>query len=624
MTHYFPRSALCIVLFPALAIAQSTSPRKEAAGTSTTKSSAPSEPDPVVAERRQLAMSLLTSLAIEARSYRDETLRARVQARTADALWDQDRENARGLFRRAWEAAEAVDTQPVANNGASGPGRLAANRPPRPRTNLRAEILKLAARRDHALGEEFLAKLTAAKNDEAARASDPSISTAELSRAEILERLRLAREFLETDNVERALQFADPALVQVITGSIQFLATLREKNPVAADQRFAALLSRAAADAASDANTVSLLTSYAFTPSMYLVVSNTGIPSSNSSAPGPAPDLPPALRTSFFRVAANILLRPFAQLDQSSAGRAGTYFIARRLFPLFQQYAPDLAPSISAQLAALGPEAAQATVSAGDRSLNRGMAPDDPAGDGLGDDLKDLLSRAQGADARDRAYCFAAMRAAETGDARAQEFVDKIEDLETRNGIRSFVDYSFIGELLRKKNADEAVRLARKSELTHALRAHVLTQAAAIVARNDRVRAMELLGDALSEARRIDANTPERAYALVALLAQFAKLDRVRAWELVGETVKSANGVRDFTGENGRTSVKLEGKFSIDMSTEMASATDLPESFATLAEGDFYQAIDAAKSFSGEAPRALVTLAVARSILDGKRGKIVR
>jgi hypothetical protein len=110
----------------------------------------------------------------------------------------------------------------------------------------------------------------------------------------------------------------------------------------------------------------------------------------------------------------------------------------------------------------------------------------------------------------------------------------------------------------------------------------------------------------------------------VALLAQFAKIDRVRAWELVGETVKAANAGPNFTGENGHTSVKLEGKFSIEMGTELASATDLPESFAALAETDFYQAIDAAKSFSGEAPRGLVTLAIARSILDEKRGKLVR
>jgi len=582
------------------------------------KASAPTEVDPEVARRRSIAVSMLTSLAIEARSYRDEPLRARVQARIADVLWEQERENARSLFRRAWEAAEAVELQPATTNAASAPGRLANNRPARPRTNLRSEILKLAAGRDHALGEEFLAKLTATKKDETAPVDSSSNSPA-MSPAEISERLKLASDFLEAGNVARALQFADPALTQVTERTVSFLVALRDKDPGAADQRYAGLLARAAADTTSDANTVSLLASYAFTPSFYLVVSNAGIPSSNSYGSLPAPHIAPGLRANFFRVAANILLRPFAQLDQSSAGRAGTYFIATRLFPLFQQYAPDLAPAISAQLTALGAEASQATTNAGDLSLNRGMGPADPTGDAIADELQDRLSRAQNADARDRAYAFAAMQAAEAADPRAVDFVDKIEDLETRNGIRAFVDYSLIRGLLSKQKVEDVIRLARKSNIPHSLRAHVLTQAAAIVAKTDRVRARELLDEALSEARRIDAATPERAYALVALLAEFSRIDSARSWELVGETIKAANAVPAFTGENGRTSMRLEGKFSINMGSELAAPTDLPNSFIALAEADFYQAIDAGKTFSGEAPRALVAIAIARSTLEGKR-----
>src|ERR1051325_6602058 len=71
-----------------------------------TKPPAQKEIDPEILQRRSVAKSLLESLAIEARSYRDEPLRARVQARVADAIWDDDKENTRILFRRAWEAAE--------------------------------------------------------------------------------------------------------------------------------------------------------------------------------------------------------------------------------------------------------------------------------------------------------------------------------------------------------------------------------------------------------------------------------------------------------------------------------------------------------------------------------------
>ena len=463
--RYF--SIFCFLLFPALIGAQTTLGQKGTSGTN--KSTARVAVDPLIAERRQLAISLLNSLAIEARSYRDESLRARVQSRVADVLWDEDQEAARGLFRRAWEAAEAVELQGQAptTSGSSFPGRM-SNRPSaRPRTNLRAEILRLAARRDRALGEEFLAKMTTAGKDQSERASrDSTNNSAPLSQAEIAERLRLAQEFLESDNVERAIQFADPALSQVSMSAISFLVSLRDKNAAIADQRFANLLGRAAADNTTDANTVSLLTTYVFTPSTYLTVSDSGIPSSLSYPPHAAPDIAPALRADYFKAAANILLRPFSQIDQSSAGRAGTYFISTRLYPLFQQYAPDLAPAVSAQLAALGPQASQATITSSDW-VNQGMTPDDPAGDGIADELKDRLSHVQNAEARDRAYAYAAMRAAEDANPRAQEFADKIEDLGTRNAIQSFVDYKFIGGLLKKGKIDKALELERKKNLSH-------------------------------------------------------------------------------------------------------------------------------------------------------------
>jgi hypothetical protein len=574
--------------------------------------------DPELRQRRSVALSALQSLAIEARSYRDEPLRARVQARVADALWDQDQDGARALFRRAWEVAEALETTVAAATPAM-PGRAPVGRTvPRPRANLRREILQLVARRDRQLGEEFLKRMT--PKDEAAKTVDASSRSSNLSSAEIAERLRLANSFLADGNLQRALEFADPAMVIVNNGTIGFLIALYEKNPVAADQRFAALLMGAAADPSADANTVSFLTSYAFTPSIFLVVSPSGIPSSTSFPSHPPPALSPALRKAFFQTAATILLRPIAQIEQSSAGRAGTYFMVTRMLPLFQQFAPDLAPSLSAQLAALGPEAGRTTAEFGDRSVNRGMNDNGQQG-AFDDELKDRLDRAANSDERDRAYAFAAISAADQGDPRANDFVDKIEDSETRNGLRKFVAYSFIRSLVQKKRADEALAWLRKADLPHTLRAHFLTQTAGLLGEKDRIRAGELLEEALTETRRIDAGTPDRAYCLVALLAQFSKINKARNWELLSETAKAANAVPDFTGENGSNAVTLEGKFSIRMSTELASPTDLAQVFESLTREDFYQALDAARSFTGDAPRALAMISVGRAMFEGKPGR---
>ena len=580
------------------------------------------EVDPELAQKRSIALSLLSSLAVEARSYRDEPLRARVQARVADVLWDHDQQAARSLFMRAWDTADAINLQEPVSRSISARSSLRPAPAGRAvRTNLRAEILRLASARDYKLGEALLAKLTKSANSGEVPAGKDSTS-ARPSDQGLRERLRLASEFLENGNVQRALQFADPALVQTTTVTIQFLVALRDKDQRLADQRFARLLAIAAEDPASDANTVSLLTSYTFTPSTYLQVSETGIPSVISSARSPAPTLDVSLRSNFFRVSANILLRPLDQLDRSSAGRAGTYLISRRLFPLFQQYAPELVGAISAHLAAMGPEAAQATQRAGERALRRGFDSNDTETDaGRNDveaDLNDLLERANNGEERDRAYAFAAMQLARAGDARAYDFVDKVEDTETRKSVRKIVDYGYLGGLLDKKRTEELISRITKSELNSTVRANYLIRAADLLVKTDRVRAMEVLDKAIEEAQRIEASTPERAYVFVSLLAAFSKLDRARIADLAREMIKAANNVGDFTGENSQYNWTIDGKFSARLGTALAGNSDLREAFASLAEDDFYQAVDMSRTFTGEAPRALATLAVARAVLEEK------
>src|SRR5437868_14955205 len=155
--------ALCLSFLPLAAHAQ-TKPKKPVA----TSDSSVRAADAVTVERRAQATTLLTSLADEARGFHDETLRARVQAQAADAIWETDRERAKALFRRAWDAAEAADQENLRRREAerqtqgNGP-RMAANLN---RPNVRGEVLRLAAKRDRALGEELLARLNEARKQE--------------------------------------------------------------------------------------------------------------------------------------------------------------------------------------------------------------------------------------------------------------------------------------------------------------------------------------------------------------------------------------------------------------------------------------------------------------------------
>lgn len=75
------------------------------------------------------------------------------------------------------------------------------------------------------------------------------------------------------------------------------------------------------------------------------------------------------------------------------------------------------------------------------------------------------------------------------------------------------------------------------------------------------------------------------------------------------------NSVPDFTGERGQTTLALKGKFSIRLSVELASPTDLTEVLRQLAEQNFYQAMDVRKTLIADAPRALAMIAVSRAVI---------
>src|SRR5258708_14597003 len=284
--------------------ANKPAPAKELAGKG--KAAVDPEAERIMRERRAQAQSLLISLAADAGSYNDKKLRARTQARIADVLWDADPERARNLFRKAWDAAEIVDQeglrkmqedikQQQAKNGSS-----AVTGPP----NVRGEVLRLAARRDRALGEEFLAKLNLEKASEASEAADKAKGDPFDTPEGVRQRLSLARQLLATD-VERALQFADPALVTITREGIDLLSYLREKDATAGVRRYAAMLPMAPGNLQSDANTVSLLSSYLFTPHTFVLFTGSG--ASTTSSRNSEPIVAPAeLRSAFFRSAAGI------------------------------------------------------------------------------------------------------------------------------------------------------------------------------------------------------------------------------------------------------------------------------------------------------------------------------
>ena len=581
----------------------------------------------IEAQRLAFAVSIIMSLADDARSYKDLALRARVLARSADALWDADPDGARVLIRRAWEAAERADAaEDVGPSRSSAPGLVIALRRPG-EGDARAEVLTIAARRDRALGEEFLAKLLEAEveageqsTDQTSRSLNDSWTTSE----ETAKRLSFAHRLLDQNEAEKALEFAAPALDRVNEKTIGFLSRLRLLEPALADKQFILLLARTEMDAAADANTVSGLSSYAFTPGLYLIFTGDGsvrwIPALQTIT---APNLPPEVRRRFFRTAANILLRPSPPPDQdrTSAGVIGKYLVIKRLLPLFEQNAPDTAVALQSQLTAFAEQVSKNNVNDNDFLLTQGISREETDPRTVLDRLQERIDSAKDERQRDEIYADAAAILAVQGKPAAQDIAEKIGNVYRREMTRRYVDISLVRAALAKKDVTLALRFAKADSLMHLQRTWCYLQIARLLMKSDRTRAVELLEEALAEARLIDADDAHRALLIIGVATQFLAADIIRFWEVAAEGVKAANAAEEFSGEAHGMSVALitsSGLKLIELDTSTLSLSSL---FSSLAKEDLASANHLAKSFKYEAPRAVATLAVASAAMKKAKEK---
>ena len=616
---------LCLLCCAILAHAQTKETTKQAASRKSearvSEASAGSEAE--VKARRAKARSLLVALSSDARMFKDDTLRARALARIADALWAVDSEQGRLLMRKAWEAAEFADLEndkklqeELNEQKARGGGSYAYNTPP----NLRREVLRLAAQHDRSLGEEFLEKLRLQKLEAAASATtgpNPNRLNEAMS-----QRLSVARELLRTGETERALEFAAPALAVVAIESLNFLTELRAKDVAAADARYLALLTSAANNPQSDGNTASLLSAYVFTPNLYVTFSGNGISSSQSAEKIVPPDVTPELRNAYFQAAASMLLRPLpvpGQPDQSSTKLDGRYLVVKRLMPLFEQWAaPEITESLRGQLNALAAVVSENARRSDEEWLNKGIKPDKPAAD-REQKLLDQIDRAKTSAERDALYVDLGLTASRKGDVKARDFVAKIDDSELRKQAEAYVDASLAMQFVQKKLTDQALEIARKGELTHIQRIWVLTESAKLLAKPDRDKAAEIIDEAGLEARRIDVSDPDLPRSLFAIANALKVIDLPRAWDAAFDGVKAANSAEGFTGEDGQMVFRFLSKGQSSIHTSDVPEFNVDGIFRDLAALDYDRAVELARGFQGEGPRAVATIAIARAILEPTR-----
>ena len=84
------------------------------------------------------------------------------------------------------------------------------------------------------------------------------------------------------------------------------------------------------------------------------------------------------------------------------------------------------------------------------------------------------------------------------------------------------------------------------------------------------------------------------------------------------EVAKASNSAEGFNGEDGRLAMRLQTKNMTSLRSSTVDDFNLPGIFRSLSQENATQAIELARSFEGEAPRATALIAVARALLSEK------
>jgi hypothetical protein len=417
------------------------------------------------------------------------------------------------------------------------------------------------------------------------------------------------------------LQFADPVLGGVSISTVDFLAQLRDKDPAAADQRYAIMLANTGGNMLADANTISLLSSYIFTPHLYLIFHTEGGADSYTMASSfPPANVSPPLRMAFFQTAAAVLLRsqPPPEQDQSTTGVVGKYMVVKRLMPLFEQYAPeDIMAAMRVQFEALSAMVSDGVRQSENEWVPKGISPEKPLAD-QENSLLEQIEHARTSDERDELYFKLALLALSKDEMKARDYVSKIDASSFRKRAEAWVDPCLAISAIQKKKIERALELARSGELTHIQRVWILTQAAKLLSKTDRDKALSLLGDATAEARRIEGVDLDRPRGLLAIANAQKLIEPSRAWDTILDAVNAANSTEGFTGEGGVLALHTKSKSQISNRTDDVPDFNLEGIFGKLANDDYERAVQLARGFQGESPRVNATLAIARSVLNEK------
>jgi hypothetical protein len=556
-------------------------------------------------------VSRLSALAVESQTF-EPRLRTRIQTRAASLLWNFDRVFAHDLFLKAWEAAESADSDgDVKQQG--GDSKRITNES----REARRAVITAVWQKDPVLAEELFARLT--KGDKDTRPDDEGANTASTSQLNELssmdlERLNMARELLQTGDSSHAAKFAGNLVYRAVIPSLRFLSELRQKNAALADDLYVSLLVGIATDPTADANTVSLLSSYIFTPFVYVTIGSNGFPKIvYNSGETPVPDIAPRIRSMFLNLAGRVLLRPTPDPTEQRI----SFMVATRMLPLFEQFEPNVAKQIRARLAEVS-----VAIPSGFKDpelvnrLRKGVTNPDYREnvEQILDQAKQLTSESM----KNRLYVRAAVLAAGQGDRSASQILQEITDEDLRDRVRAYVYMLLAKHALGKKDLEMALEFARTDALSPLERVWIYTQAVQLMRGKSPRKITDVIMEAVVVARRMDAADRNKARALTGVAVELMRNSSQIAKPYLMEALLATNNAPDFDSEDGTLETRLETPAGDWVILDEAPTFLLKNLFRELAKDDFLQALSLSEYLKGKEARSAATIAIAEVTLSSK------
>ncbi len=571
-------------------------------------------------QRQERSLLLLEQSASDAASLSNKRIVARLQAAAAEALWDHRPDQARELFRSAFDFANKHYRE-TGDTNADQMTRAAFMT----RTDQRLEIIKQAKTKDAELGKELTEKYVEEKQREReenrAKAARPQpgsevFGDAAGQGADILE---AATQLLSVDQ-SAAIELARKALaIGVSQTAPGFFGNLAAKDRAKADALFLFALDRVAQDPLPHAGQLLLLAPYAFGDKT--AVSSNGQSTSMMTSFIPKDFVvSEQLAQRFIGVALATLSRQAeaipAQTEEQSSRFAVALFAAQYLVSRVEKHQPALIPEWQELITRLSPLVAEKTR----KSVGDSAKHDDPAAreqtKESGDRVKSLLDQAEQAadpERRNNLYREAAQAAGNGGDyARALDIADRITDLEFRLKVRSWLSFDASRDASKKDKLDEAKRYALNVRETDQRAWLFLEIARAALKSSDRVKANDLLSDALKFAMDAD-NTSGKVRALSGIANVYAGFDLQRGFDAAGEMIRTVNRLREPLSDQTQLVRLFEGGGNTMIMSQDAQEFDAAGTMALLAKQDYERALTLTQYIENPQMKISSLIAVASS-----------